>query len=546
MNRWIPRPRRPSWLSTLLLLASIAGESAHAATPVTGYVVVNPIDVCGTAGPASPTGCAPFNTLARSPNPAQATTTTPIGFVDTATNANVTRAIWLQAGIDITFLPMQEYNNTTYQVINDINCGTGAGSTCSSPLFKQLSTPGAAIPAPGCKSNCTVPLAPTSANAINMFFVNTLTMTTGGSLFGFSWLNGNGVAISNSVFSFSSFVPSRFDTLAHEIGHNLNLDHTTFGLPVTCTGVPSPSGCNLMDAGTIRVIPNSAGCSSTKSGALFDLDTGLCGTSAPAVPQADQLILGASGSFTQEGEAVLSGFINPIPNVNATAGGGDVPFTVAFNGDGRQGEYIVALVLQLPDGFKFGKKPFTQTGGTPKVFDADKLNGNKAQGNPNCLKHEDDEEDDGGPRIRCLEIDFVAGTFTAGTFISFDSDIIDKETGKPATLAQLSCTPPAPRECLELTFVFSDLLATTSAFTGGGGALFASSQTPDAGAPSSIVNPNDFPSVAHLEPPLQLTGFTNIPCTPTFDDTATRAADTIPPPPGCPPLAGGSWLNDQE
>ncbi len=533
MSKSILQRRGYSTLMILSAVAILAGERAHATTPVTGYVVVNPIDVCGTAGPTSPTGCAPFNTLTRSPNPAQATTTTPIGFVDSTTNANVTRAIWLQAGIDITFLPMQEYNNTTYQVINDINCGTGTGSTCSSTLFKQLSTAGAAIPASGCKSNCTVPLAPASANAINMFFVNTLTMTTGGSLFGFSWLNGNGVAISNSVFSFSSFVPSRFDTLAHEIGHNLNLDHTTFGLPVTCTGVPSPSGCNLMDAGTIRVIPNSSGCSSTKSGALFDLDTGLCGTSIPTTPQADQLSLGASGTFTQQGESLLSGFINPIPNVNAIAGGGDVPFSVNFNGAGRQGEYIVAVVLALPDGFKFGHNLFTQTGGSPQVFDADKLNGNNGKGNRNCLKPLD-----GGPSIECLEIDFVAGTFTAGKFFSFTSDIINQSTHQPATLDDLACTPPAPQGCLELTFVFSDLLATSSAFVGGGGELSANSQFPDAGTPSTIVDPADFPSVANLQPPLALTGFTQTPCTLNEGDDD--------PAPACPALIGGSWLNDQE
>src|SRR5260221_14148785 len=34
----------------------------------------------------------------------------------------------------------------------------------------------------------------------------------------------------------------------------------------------------------------------------------------------------------------------------------------------------------------------------------------------------------------------------------------------PATLSQLQCTTPAPAQCLDLTYVFNDLFATTSFF----------------------------------------------------------------------------------
>jgi hypothetical protein len=519
------RPSRSRTVRLLLLstIALIAVGGAHATVPVTDYVVIQAIDVCGTAGPTSTTGCAPFNDQSQSPDPSKATSTTPIGFVDKATNVNITRAIWLQAGIDVTFLPIAEYNNSTYQSIGDVTCTT---TSCTSSLFKQL-TSGTASKASGCKSNCTVPLAPTRTNAINMFFVNSLALSTGGSLFGFGWLNGNGVAIAGNVFSFSSFSPSRFDTLAHEIGHNLNLDHATFGAGTSCPNTPSPQGCNVMDAGTIRVVPVSSGCSSTTSpfGALFDLDTGLCGTSAPTVPQGDQLILGNSTTI-QQAQALLSGFMNPTPNLSATAGGGDVNFTVTYpkfqQAGGREGEYIFALVLALPSGFQFAANSFIQTGGTAQVFSFELLNGNNGQGNSNCVK-----PISGAPSIQCLEIDFVPGTFTAGTSISFTSDIIAKSTGQPVTLAQLACTPPAAQQCLDLTYVFSDLLATTSAFVAGdkSGNLTANSQLPDAGVTSAIVNPANFPSVANLSPPLTFTGFTQIACTPTKS--------------GCPPLAHG-------
>jgi hypothetical protein len=522
MSDSISRQIRTVWLPLLSAVALLANAGAHAAVPVSKYIVIQPIDVCGTAGPTSATGCAPFNDQTQSPDPSKATTTTPIGFVDATTNVNVTRAIWLQLGIDVTFLPIAEYNNTLYQSISDVTCTT---TSCTSSLFKQLST-GTATKATGCKSDCTVPLASSKVNAINMFFVNSITMSTGGQLFGFSWLNGNGIGIAGNTFSFSSFIPSRFDTPAHEIGHNLNLDHTTFGAGFICAGTPSPQGCNVMDAGVFRVIPGSSGCSSTTLGVLFDLDTGLCGTSAPAVPQADNLILGTSPTV-QQGQVLLSGFLNPTPNVNAIAGGGDVSFTVSFprfqQAGGREGEYIFALVLALPSNFQFGANLFTKTGGTPQIFSVEQLNGNNGQGNSNCLK-----PISGAPSIQCLEIDFVPGTFTANTSISFTSDIIAKSNHQPATLAQLQCTPPAPGQCLDLTFAFSDLLATTSAFVGGAtnGTLTANSQFPDAGVSATIVDPAEFPSVANLSPPLTFTGTTETGCTPTNSGA-------------CPPLQHG-------
>jgi hypothetical protein len=543
-NKWTSRQRG---MSRLVLLSTIliAAGHAHAATvPVTAYVVINPITVCDTAGPSGPTGCAPFNNQSVSPNPAQATASTPIGFVDPATNVNVTRAIWLQMGIDVTFLPIQEVNNTTYETINDIACGNTSCTSLASPLFKTLSTPPGPTKATGCKSNCTVPFPSSKANAINMFFVDQIS-GVGGSLAGFAWLNGNGVAISSGVFSFSSSVPSRFDTLAHELGHNLVLDHTTFGAGSTCSSVPSPSGCNLMDAGTMREVPTSSGCST--SGALFDLDTGLCGTSVPTVPQADQLILGTkqcTATTPSQQCAIMvgvpqfsnvpSGFLNSIPNVNATAGGGDVSFTVNFpklkTTNGKPGEYIFAIVLALPQGFAF-RTPgiFVPTGGTggpngtgPTVFGFEVLNGNNGQGNENCVK-----PISGGPSIECLEADFDPEEFTEGASITFTSNIINKSTGQEATLGELTGT--------DLTLVFSDLLATSSAlvFRDKSGNLSSNSQLPDPTVTSVIVDPSNFPSVAALG--LTLTGPVQPPILCTSD-----AFDH------CPDKLGGNWLFTKE
>ena len=558
----------PLSLSAVLApaLAFFLSSEVGAQVPVTKYVVIQPIDVCSSSGPTG--GCAPFNNISQSPDPSKATATTPIGFVDPTTNVNLTRAIWLQTGIDVTFLPIVGYNNSNYQVLN-ISCSTANNpctGTLASDAFKQLSTGGTSvIKGTGCKTNCTDPVGKAApfpnANAINMFFVNSLFPVSPltGTLYGFGWLNSNGIAIAANTFSFSS-APSRWDTLAHEIGHNLNLDHNTFG---------AGAANNALTAGSGRALASSTGCTAATTtstgGQLYDFASGACSVMA-ATPIADALILGNSTN-TQQGQALISGFMNPIPNVSATAGGGApavtaattttltstatssaitapaatstaVNFTVTYpklkTAGGRSGQYIFSLVLALPQGFQFGPNLFTQTGGSAQVFSFEQLNGNNGQGNLNCLKPLN-----GGPSIQCLEIDFVPGTFTQNTSISFSLDIINKSTGQPAALSDLACSLPNPQACFDLTYVFSDLLATSSAlnFRDKTGNLSANSQLPDLGVASTIVDPSNFPSVANLNPPLTVTGFTQNGCT-------LSTQTTCPPPTkgGAPnPIAGVSY-----
>src|SRR5215813_1566411 len=110
MRDSVSRQNRLVWVLLLSMFVFAAGHRAHAL----GYVVVQPIVVCGSSGPNVSPGCAPFNDQSQSPDPSTATNDTPIGFVDPQTNINLTRAIWLRAGIDVLFFPIAEWDNTAY------------------------------------------------------------------------------------------------------------------------------------------------------------------------------------------------------------------------------------------------------------------------------------------------------------------------------------------------------------------------------------------------------------------------------------------------
>lgn len=172
---------------------------------------------------------------------------------------------------------------------------TANNSTLTSDLFKTLSqqdktaaAPNTAIstggaPQPPLGGAALVPPF-TDPTIVNMFFVNTLTPppAIGGTLYGLAWICNNGVAISSQTFA-----QGRPDTIAHELLHNLCLDHTTFGagpwttptgtnstylepfgVVPTIPGTPLPGQCdsnypacgaNLMTAGILRTEP-TLGC----------------------------------------------------------------------------------------------------------------------------------------------------------------------------------------------------------------------------------------------------------------------------------------------
>lgn len=145
---------------------------------------------------------------------------------------------------------------------------TATASILTSSKFKGLSqqcTTGQPCPItpppPAISQAGTTPLAPlggaaltptpfTDPTIINMFFVNSLNPPTGigGTLYGLAWICNNGVAISSQTFS-----DGRPDTLAHELLHNLCLDHTTYGAGPWI----APGAGYAAPFGVVPLIPNT-------------------------------------------------------------------------------------------------------------------------------------------------------------------------------------------------------------------------------------------------------------------------------------------------
>ena len=282
------------WTAVAMLISAAA-----LAAPVQYYVNVQPIDVCSTDG----SSCAPVNEPG----------TTGVGFFNSA-GTDITRAILNQAGIDVNYLPTQFIFNSAFQSLL-VTPGNTPGQLTSQafqmlsdqPAISQGSPP---TPAPPLASN---------ANTVNVFFVNSLTDGAGvtGVLYGLTWIGNNGTVIDQAAFGTSArgqIINAVPDVVAHEIIHDLGLDHPTDNSPQAMN--------NLMSA--VRTEP-------TIAGAINALSTAA----------ADQLNVAQIQQVINPNGGPLNTFLNPVPGVTTTVSSPDpilvgqcIEFAVCWTGPG--------------------------------------------------------------------------------------------------------------------------------------------------------------------------------------------------------------------
>ncbi len=181
--------------------------------PVTSIITIQPIDVCDAIG----TDCASLANLAND---------------ETAVNA-----VWDQAGLGFDFLPAVQFDDTTSsQGFLNPTVTIAAGFPTGTPtdLAHQLMYG----PGHGQSSNPTT---------LNVWFVDHLTRSDGVGIYGTAFIGGNGVIIPTLPNLNTGQLPA-LDTLAHEVGHNLGLQHVD--------GTSSSSPLNLMQS-VGRTVPSN-------------------------------------------------------------------------------------------------------------------------------------------------------------------------------------------------------------------------------------------------------------------------------------------------
>jgi len=235
------------------------------------------------------------------------------------------------------------------------------------------------------------------------------------------------------------------------------------------------------------------------------------GASGFLIPVSDSMTIASQpGSGSASTGATTAALLNTATSRTTTTSSTSTTFDVTGGTGGSSPVTLLTWVLTLPTGLNFdpyNRFRITSQSQTRKVQDADYHPDHDNTGSglyllPPSLLNACSLE-----RVQCLIVEFNVPGLAAGTAIEFTQGITNH--GSPATLDELACgvNPPAGTcNGAQVTFIFADGYATTSALTpNGSGQLVAGSQTPNPRVPSQIVSPSTAP------------GSGKLPCTPFFN-----------------------------
>ena len=168
-----------------------------------------------------------------------------------------TNKIWAQANLTINFLPFATINKTSYQTFTSIPDET--------TFFNDTANNGISG----------------TATTITMWFVKTL---TGGDWGTVDAIGGRKVMIADNVFT-----ANRYDTIAHELGHNLGLTHADVGA-TTADYLMAPGGTRTIPTQLTDVNPDGA-----KLDKLTAAQITTANSSTYVVPEPGTMVLLAGG-----------------------------------------------------------------------------------------------------------------------------------------------------------------------------------------------------------------------------------------------------------
>ena len=286
-----------------------------------------------------------------------------------------TEKIFAQAGVAPIWLPTTQINDSSMLVVSTVD---------------DVNVPG--------NGQHVDPLT------INMWFVEDLDIGPDWILFGEAYINGNGVVINGT--DVETWGGGRIDTIAHELGHNMWLEHSTLG---------AGGGDNLMTAGEDRDAP---------------------GDISHITPDGDDLSQLTASQITQ---VRASPFLGTVAEVLVDTNGStpyntDDFFLVEF-ASGPLGMSLTSLTMDLSPVAAFLDPTVTDPGavGTPFAVNAASMVG------VNAADITVSGDADGS---QLLTLDFAADTFTEGDSFRFgiDVDLFTNIDGYGATPEELMGT----------------------------------------------------------------------------------------------------------